>query len=294
MNYSFLIPHKNSPQLLSRCLASIPQRDDLEVIVVDDNSECKAAVREIVNKFCRAVYYENKGYGAGGARNTALQHAKGRWLVFSDADDYFVPNFLDVLDNYLDADVDIVYHPALAVDSESLVPRSNLLHKFNTYINEYNGDKYTTDQIKYRMNSPWWKIVRREFVLKYNINFEEVPKGNDVLFTFQVGYFSKKILVNKSPIYVHTYNANGISFGKKTLKIRMSSLAQVYKVNHFYGFINHPEWKRNILFYFFEIIKYDGMKMFIMTLLSFIANYRIIKKVKNHYVDAILDIQNKL
>ena len=37
--YSIIIPHKNSPELLSRCLDSIPNRDDLQVVIVDDNSD---------------------------------------------------------------------------------------------------------------------------------------------------------------------------------------------------------------------------------------------------------------
>lgn len=39
INYSIIIPHKNIPQLLQRCLDSIPIRDDVQVIVVDDNSD---------------------------------------------------------------------------------------------------------------------------------------------------------------------------------------------------------------------------------------------------------------
>ena len=37
INYSIIIPHKNSAILLKRCLDSIPQRNDIEIIVVDDN-----------------------------------------------------------------------------------------------------------------------------------------------------------------------------------------------------------------------------------------------------------------
>ena len=36
--YSIIIPHYNSPDLLLRLLKTIPVREDLEVIVVDDNS----------------------------------------------------------------------------------------------------------------------------------------------------------------------------------------------------------------------------------------------------------------
>ena len=38
INYSIIIPHKNSPELLERCLNSIPERKDIEIIVVDDCS----------------------------------------------------------------------------------------------------------------------------------------------------------------------------------------------------------------------------------------------------------------
>lgn len=34
--YSIIIPHKNILKLLQRCLDSIPERDDVQVIIVDD------------------------------------------------------------------------------------------------------------------------------------------------------------------------------------------------------------------------------------------------------------------
>ena len=44
INFSIIIPTKNILDLLQRCLESIPQRSDIEIIVVDDNSD-----REIVD-----------------------------------------------------------------------------------------------------------------------------------------------------------------------------------------------------------------------------------------------------
>ena len=38
-NYSFIIPHHNLPELLKRCVSSIPKRDDVQIIIVDDNSD---------------------------------------------------------------------------------------------------------------------------------------------------------------------------------------------------------------------------------------------------------------
>ena len=36
--YSIIVLHQNMPDLLQRSLDSIPERDDVQVIVVDDNS----------------------------------------------------------------------------------------------------------------------------------------------------------------------------------------------------------------------------------------------------------------
>ena len=38
-NFTFIIPHKNIPSLLQRCIDSIPQREDVHIVVVDDNSD---------------------------------------------------------------------------------------------------------------------------------------------------------------------------------------------------------------------------------------------------------------
>ena len=96
--YSFIIPHHNSPELLNRCLDSIPKREDIQIIVVDDNSaEDK---RPCVKRDDVEVIYIDAEHtkGAGRARNYGLKAAKGKWLLFADCDDYYNDGFLDVLD----------------------------------------------------------------------------------------------------------------------------------------------------------------------------------------------------
>src|SRR5690554_2433886 len=92
INYSIIIPHKNIPELLDRCLKSIPIRDDVQVIVVDDNSDPdKVDFFEFpgLNRHNTDVYFTKEKKGAGYARNVGLTKAIGKWLIFSDADDFF-------------------------------------------------------------------------------------------------------------------------------------------------------------------------------------------------------------
>ena len=68
--YSFIIPHYNIPELLERCLNSIPEREDVEVLVVDDCSpeDCQEKLRQLEQRFPRVTFLSTgKNGGAGRA-----------------------------------------------------------------------------------------------------------------------------------------------------------------------------------------------------------------------------------
>lgn len=88
INYSIIIPHKNSTVLLERCLKSIPCRKDVQVIVVDDNSENQEELNAVVGGFSQVELILTQGGGAGHARNEGLKYIRGKWVLFADADDF--------------------------------------------------------------------------------------------------------------------------------------------------------------------------------------------------------------
>ena len=77
--YSITITHYNNPELLSRMLGSIPERDDIQIIVVDDASteENKAKLAKLQHKNMEVVYTPDN-HGAGYERNVGFDHAVGR------------------------------------------------------------------------------------------------------------------------------------------------------------------------------------------------------------------------
>lgn len=106
INYSFIIPHRNVPHLLQRCIDSIPKRDDIQIIIVDDNSDPKIVNFECfpgLNEKCVEVYFTKEGKGAGYARNIGLTYAKGKWFLFPDADDHYTTDLMNVLDKYVNS-----------------------------------------------------------------------------------------------------------------------------------------------------------------------------------------------
>lgn len=214
INFSVIIPHKNIPKLLQRCLDSIPQRDDLEVIIVDDNSDPNIVDFEHfpgLNRKDTTVIFDKTGKGAGRARNVGLDHAKGNWLLFADSDDYFNYCLSDILKEYLNDDSDIVYFLASSVDSETYlnVKRSE---EFNFFLQEYLGGKIKYEwHIRYVLASPWSKLIKRRLIFDNGIKCEETTKHNDIRLCYLMGYYAKKIKVDGRAIYCVTYRSASIT-----------------------------------------------------------------------------------
>jgi len=92
-----IIPSYNDAHFLGQAIQSVLNQawTNFEIIVVDDGSQDNTA--EVAKSFrdsrIRYVRHEqNKGLSA--ARNTGLRQARGKYITFLDADDYFLPHKL--------------------------------------------------------------------------------------------------------------------------------------------------------------------------------------------------------
>lgn len=75
--YSIIIPHYQSIKLLKRLLCSIPERFDIQVLVVDDNSSQDVQQQLFSLKHLNlTICLQPENYGAGSARNIGLKKPK--------------------------------------------------------------------------------------------------------------------------------------------------------------------------------------------------------------------------
>lgn len=242
INYSVIIPHHNTPDLLDRCLKSIPERDDLEVIIVDDNSS-----EDIVDfdKFPGQglekvhILFTKEGRGAGYARNCGVRVAQGRWLVFADSDDYFTSSINAVFEKYADDDI----HDLVFLNANKFNERGEIWGMSqNTYIANYlTGKKWSEEVLRYGFWSPWSRMFKRNIVVDNNVLFEELPIGNDMMFVLNATKKSAVICVEQDIVYMYFCPTYGSQTSHKYSQDSiLKRLECKLRLHEFYHNIDYP------------------------------------------------------
>lgn len=216
LKYDIIIPHKNDPKRLQRCLDSIPLRDDLKIIVVDDNSD--PSIVDFAHfpgkeRHDLEVIFDKVGGGAGHARNIALRHATADKIINADCDDFFTYCFNDVLDEYKNDDADVVFLNVCSIMEGTYLHSNRCAYK-NKLIAGYlyvNPEKYDL-LLRYDEGSPCSKIIKKSLLDKHGIEFEEVPIHDDVKFSYLTGHYAQEIKVDERAIYCISETKTSISF----------------------------------------------------------------------------------
>lgn len=108
---SVLIPVWNQEKLIIRALDSIPQRDDIEILICDDASSdgTAAAVGRYMEEHPeRTIYFLQQPHnrGAGVCRNAMLDMASGEYVASLDSDDYwYTGKILQVMEDLDGTDI---------------------------------------------------------------------------------------------------------------------------------------------------------------------------------------------
>ena len=110
--FSIIIPIKNADRYIRNALDSIAnqQFDDIQVIVIDDNSDDTDISKYLVHSWKNhhlninlQLFQTVKGHGGpGGARNIGLDNANGKYILFLDADDILNENALNSIKKAID------------------------------------------------------------------------------------------------------------------------------------------------------------------------------------------------
>ena len=234
--YTVSIPHYNSPKTLERMLRSIPEREDIQVIVVDDgsNRESVEKLKMFRHKNLEMIFLDNNK-GGGYARNMGLQHATGKWLISVDADDFFSDDAFDVFDQYKDSNYDYICYCITAVDENNLKPISRFVRSdksVRNYIKRKNEKNLA--YFKYRNYEPWNKMISMEFIRKNDIHWENCRINIDVMFGLQIGLKGSNFIAIPNELYNLVFTVNSITRFPRSIDREFSFYLQVMKRNTIY------------------------------------------------------------
>lgn len=113
MKLSIITPVYNQEELIIRCLDSIPPRDDIEIIVIDDASTDNTYnnVKEYMKTHKNIVLLQNKtNKGVGYSVNKGLDNATGEYVDLIGSDDYFyTKEFEEIIKSELNG-MDLIYY----------------------------------------------------------------------------------------------------------------------------------------------------------------------------------------
>lgn len=270
INYSIIVPHKDSVKYLLRLLDSIPNNDDIQIIIIDDNSDIQV-VKQLQNTELNNnidIVFCDISKGAGGARNIGLSKAKGKWILFADADDYFSNNFSSLIKKYRDSEYDIIYFGTDSITSEA--KRSYRHERYMKLVVDYLDDKNKEDALKYYFTPPWGKMISRELIEKNNIQFDEVIASNDVMFSLQLARVTNKISATTEVLYVITLSKGSVT-NIISIKHFESKFRAALKANNFLCSIRKKKYQQSVLYFLARSYKF-GFNYFLYVTKQLIIN----------------------
>lgn len=264
INYTIIVPHYKSLDTLPRLLLSIPDRNDIQIVVVDDNSKLTTAEFNCLPSFVSAeltVIFLSENRGAGGARNEGLKIAKGKWLIFADSDDFFLPSAFELCDDYLDSYYDIIYFGITSVDSATLVENNRYRANYR-YVEQYDEScERTKNLLKFHHDVPWGKMIKSSIVFSNNIVFDETRYYNDTIFSTRVALSAERIHVDLRPFYCVT-TKQGSLMSQESEKATLIRLEVILRKNQLLRRHGKGRYQYSVLHFIKLLLRYGWRSTF--------------------------------
>lgn len=155
---SIVMPAFNAEKYIKRAIQSVISQtfEGWELIIVDDGSTDSTAkiITEYSKKYNSIFYYRIDNTGSAKIpRDCAIYHAKNRYVLFLDSDDYLEQNYLQkVWKRHIETNADVVLGKMCVLDSKSMTIANILPSSDYDCQNIYDGK----DLVKDTLNT--WKI----------------------------------------------------------------------------------------------------------------------------------------
>ena len=209
---SIIVPVYNGEAHLLRCAESILAQDypELELILVDDGSRDASfeLMRELAARDTRVKAIHKENGGVSSARNRGLDEASGRYIQFSDVDDWLPIDATKLLMREIEAsDADLVIGDFYRVVGNNVSCKGSIDEGGLLNRQEY-ADEMLRSPADLYYGALWNKLYRRDLIERYGVRMDEtISYSEDMIFNLEYLLHADKIAVLKAPVYYYEYMA---------------------------------------------------------------------------------------
>ena len=259
-DFSVIIPcWRGAIQFLPTLFKSIPERDGIEIIVVDNSKE-PVGRGEIKSNRAFKLLHSDAERHAGGSRNVGIEAAQGKWLLFADADDYYTDDAFEIYYSKVETDAEIVYTGmgGIFIDTGEPSDRGDF---YKQLVHDFCTGAIDERRIRNDFASPCCKMVSHALVDRESLRFDEIRAGNDIYFSLTCGFFAKEIEVIDKVTYIATVNKGSLCTRRSfdVLKSRYYSRLHCNQFKKAHGLGHYQD---SIMSYLFQCRQYGLSKEF--------------------------------
>lgn len=232
---SIIVPVYNVEKYLPTCLNSIIncglKPDEMEIIIIDDETpdNSLAIAKDYAQKHAFIHVFSQKNKGLGGARNTGIGHAKGKYVLFLDSDDWILPNILPGLTKIaIENNLDV-----LEYGGQGIMDDGSIAYEYSA-----NSNGQVLDGIQhfntFHINNNTCKLYSREFILEHKLYFLERIFIEDVEFNNRVFLVAKRVMTVPTLMFQYLQTPDSITRSpnpKKRAKM-LADIKEVLTITH--------------------------------------------------------------
>lgn len=234
---SVIVPAYNAARCVEHAVASALAQTmgDVEIIVVDDASSDATAqiVAGIGDQRVRLLRNE-KNVGPAQARNRALRVARGEWIAFLDADDWFAPERLEILLRLAAGS-----HAELVADDMYLIRDGAERPWGSTLANQTIEEGEVISALRFiTLDRGLQPLIRRNFLTENRLEFNEgLRTGEDNLLLLNCLLAGGRLAITTKPLYYYRNCAGSLTSDRVGSRVRSREVFQ--------GLLHRPEFIRN-------------------------------------------------
>lgn len=225
---SVIIPLYNKETEIKRSIDSVLNQEfsDFELIVVNDGStdSSQVVVESIKDERIKLINQPNGGVSA--ARNRGVEEAAGKYVVFLDADDKFLPKAFNLLEE--DKTADIIIGSFVRTDKDGIIDR-NQNNKIDGIV-ENNFKSYWRREIFLRMGNMFIKreILKQKGGLRTDMTLFEDTEWKFRIIENTVIYSSKTVVME------YNRGMEGLSRKLTPIELEYGNIASVKNISDKY------------------------------------------------------------